>query len=205
MGIGRLNILGYDTKYWWFLLAEGIFFVCLGIWILLSPEQTYFFLSVLLAGGMLVSGTFEVFFSFFNSHRIGNWGWIFFGGLVDAILGAYFLCYPLLTMILVPLVVGLWMIFSAFMTVSSPIKLKILGIADWIWLIVMSMLLILPSLFILIDPFVKLVNMVAVSGSAFIISGIFRIYFSQQLRRLKSVHSAVHKRKKYLYYGTDLH
>lgn len=70
------------------------------------------------------------------------------------------------------------------MTVSSPVNLKAAGLWDWIWLLVTSMVLILPSLVILINPFFRLVNIVLCAGIAFIIAGIFRIYFAQQLRRL---------------------
>ncbi|RYY70688.1 MAG: hypothetical protein EOO13_05725 [Chitinophagaceae bacterium] len=84
------------------------------------------------------------------------------------------------------------------MTISSPVTLRELGIKDWVWLMVTSILLILPSLVILINPFVGLVNVVKLTGVAFILSGVFRIFFSQQLRHLKTVHRQIKKRKKHL-------
>jgi uncharacterized membrane protein HdeD (DUF308 family) len=196
----NFNVIGYDTRYWWLLLAGGLLFIVLGGWIILSPEKSYLFLSLLLAIGMLATGLFESIFSLFHINKIKDWGWIFVGGLVDAVLGVYVLNYPLLTMILMPTVIGIWMLFRGFMTISSPVTLKALGVKDWIWLMVTSILLILPSLVILIDPFVGLVNVVKLTGAAFILSGIFRIFFSQQLRKLKSVHKQIKKRKKHLDY-----
>lgn len=188
--------LGYDTRYWWLLLSGGIFFIGMGIWIIFTSAKSYLFLSILLALGMLSTGAFEACFSLFHLHKIKGWGWIFAGGMIDTLLGVYLLKYPLLTMLLMPMVIGIWMLFRAFVTLSSPISLKTLGIRHWIWLIFISMILILPSIVILIDPFIGFVNMVIITGIAFILSGFFRILFSQQLRKLKSGHMKIIKRNK---------
>ncbi|RYY70689.1 MAG: hypothetical protein EOO13_05730 [Chitinophagaceae bacterium] len=109
----NINVIGYDTRYWWFLLSGGLLFIVLGGWIILSPEKSYLFLSLLLAIGMLTTGIFESIFSLFHIRKIRDWGWIFVG-LVDAALGVYVLNYPLLTMILMPTVIGIWMLFRGF-------------------------------------------------------------------------------------------
>lgn len=181
----NLNVIGYDTRYWWLLYASGALFVFLGTWIIISPQQSYLFLSLLLAIGLLTTGLFESLYSILHFRKIKDWGWIFTGGLIDVILGVYLLNYPLIAMIVMPFVIGIWMLFRAFMTVSSPIALRALGAKGWLWLIVTSMLLILPSLAIIINPFVELINIVLITGIAFVLSGIFRIIFSQKLKRAK--------------------
>lgn len=178
------NVIGYDMRYWWNTFLSGILFIGLGLWIVISSEKSYLFLSLLLALGLFTTGLFETLFSFFNRKAIKDWGWIFIGGLIDFVLGLYLLSYPLLTMVLMPVVLGLWMLFRSFMTVSSPVDLKAVGLWDWIWLLVTSVLLILPSLIIVVNPFFGLINIVLYTGIAFIVTGIFRIYFSQQLRKL---------------------
>jgi uncharacterized membrane protein HdeD (DUF308 family) len=180
----NLNVVGYDARYWRIVASGGILFICLGAWIIFSSEKNYLFLSMLLAIGLLASGFFEAIFSVFHTHKIKDWGWMFAGGLVDALFGIYLLNYPLLSLILMPMIIGVWMLFRGFMTVSSPFILKVLGIRDWIWLVATSIVLILPSLIILIDPIVGLVNVVVLTGISFILSGIFRIFFSQQLKKL---------------------
>lgn len=194
------NMIGYDTRYWWLLFGGGLLFIILGFWIIFSEQKTYLFLSMLLSIGMIATGAFEAIFSLIKRKQIGDWGWIFSGGLIDFIVGLYFLKYPLLSIVFMPMVIGIWMLFRGFMTLSSAIVLKVLGIRDWVWLLLTSTLLILPSLVILIDPFMRLVNFVKITGVAFILSGLFRIFFSQQLKRLKSVHIQIGKRKKHLHY-----
>jgi uncharacterized membrane protein HdeD (DUF308 family) len=195
------NVIGYDTRYWWLLLGGGILFIVVGFWIIFSAQKTYLFLSMLLSIGMLATGLFETLFSLVNRKLIKDWGWIFGGGLIDFLLGLYFLEYPLLSLIFMPMVIGIWMLFRGFMTISSSVKLNMLGMVDWIWMMITSALLILPSIVILINPFVGLINIVRYTGAAFILSGLFRIFFSQQLRRLKSAHVQTKKRKKHLDYN----
>ncbi|MEJ5995271.1 DUF308 domain-containing protein [Pedobacter sp. Du54] len=176
------NVVGYDSRYWRVLAVVGIFFICLGIWIIFTSEQSYIFLSRLLAIGMLASGLFEAVFSLLQNHKIKGWGWIFAGGCIDTFFGIYVLNFPLLSLLLMPLIIGVWMLIRGFMTVSSHLVLKILGVSDWIWLVITSLILILPSLIILINPIVGLVNVVVVTGISFILSGVFRVYFSRQLK-----------------------
>lgn len=178
------NVIGYDSRYWWNTFFSGLLFIGLGLWISFSAQKTYLFLSLLLASGLFLTGLFESLFSLFNQKAIGNWGWMLAGGLIDLAMGVYLMAFPLLTMVLMPMLIGLWMLFRSFMTASCPVNLKVAGIWDWIWLLATSIVLILPSLVILVNPFFGWVNVVLCTGMAFIIAGIFRLYFSQQLRRL---------------------
>ena len=177
------SLISYDSEYWWMIRSVGILFVFLGIWIIFSGQQSYYLLSLLLALGVLASGILEMLFSFLNRNSISEWCWIFAGGLIDFVLGAYLLNYPLISMIVMPMVIGMWLLFRSFMTMDSNIALSVIGIRNWIWVIVISILLILPSLIILINPYFGMINVVVYTGAAFLASGIFRIIFSQQLRR----------------------
>lgn len=177
------SLISYDSEYWWMIRSVGILFVFLGIWIIFSGQQSYYLLSLLLALGILASGILEMLFAFLNRKSISEWCWIFAGGLIDFALGAYLLNYPLISMIVMPMVIGMWLLFRSFMTMDSNIALSVIGIRNWIWVIVISILLILPSLIILINPYFGMINVVIYTGAAFLASGIFRIIFSQQLRR----------------------
>ncbi len=183
------SLISYDSEYWWMIRVIGILFVFLGTWIIFSGQQSYYLLSLLLALGVLASGILEMLFSFLNRKSIAEWGWIFAGGLIDFVLGSYLLKYPLISMVVMPMVIGMWLLFRAFVTMDSNIALSVIGRRNWIWVIVISILLILPSLIILVNPYFGMINVVVYTGAAFLASGIFRIVFSQQL---KSAHRKRH-------------
>lgn len=186
------SLISYDREYWWMIRAVGILFVLLGTWIILSEQQSYYLMGLLLAIGMMISGILEMLFSFFNRKSIAEWYLIFSGGLIDFVLGAYLLNYPLISMVVMPMLIGIWMLFRAFMTMDSNIALSVMGIRNRIMVIVVSLLLILPSMIILINPFFGMINVVVYTGTAFIASGIFRIIFSHQLR---SAHRKSHTKR----------
>lgn len=179
------EFIGYSTQYWWLMLSAGILFIAIGIWILASPVASYLSLSLLFAFGMIFSGLFEAVFAIGNHKTLPGWGWTLTGGLVDLFLGFYLLNLPLLTMVVMPVIIGLWMLFRGFMAIGSSLKLRAYGVLDWSWLLVTGMLIVILSLLIIGHPLFAAINIVIWTAFAFIISGIFRIYLSLQLKKFK--------------------
>jgi len=180
----NVNFIGYTTQYWWLMLSAGILFIGLGVWILASPVSSYLSLSLLFACGMLFAGVFEVIFAIGNHRALDGWGWTLAGGIIDLLLGAYLLSYPLLSMILLPMIIGLWMLFRGCMAIGSSLELRAYGILDWIWLLVTGIFIVLLSLLIIAHPLLAAFNVIIWTAFAFILSGIFRIFLSIQLRNL---------------------
>lgn len=131
---GSLNQSEYAAQYWWLMFCAGVLFFGLGVWILASPVSSYLSLSLLFAFGMIFSGLFELIFAIGNRKRLHGWGWTMAGGLIDVSLGSYLLNYPLLTMVVMPVIIGLWIMVRGFMAIGSSIELRAYGILDWVWL-----------------------------------------------------------------------
>ena len=180
----NLNFIGYTSQYWWLMLLAGVLFIGLGIWILASPVASYLSLSLMFAFGMLFAGVFEIVFAIGNYKRLQGWGWTLMGGLIDLFLGLYLLNYPLLTMVVMPLVMGLWMLFRGCMAIGSSLELRAYGVMDWTWLLVTGILIVLLSLLIIGSPVFAAINIVVWTAFAFIVSGVFRILLSLQLKKL---------------------
>jgi uncharacterized membrane protein HdeD (DUF308 family) len=172
------------AQYWWLMFCSGVLFIGLGIWMLAAPVSSYLSLSLLFAFGMIFAGIFEVTFSVSNRKRLHGWGWTLSGGLIDIFLGGYLLNLPLLTMVIMPVIIGLWMLFRGFMAISSSIELRAYGILDWAWLLLTGILIVVLSVLIIADPLFGAINIVVWTAFAFLLSGIFRILLSLQLRSL---------------------
>nr|WP_121272019.1 DUF308 domain-containing protein [Pedobacter schmidteae] len=173
------------AQYWWLMFCAGILFLGLGAWILASPVSSYLSLSLLFAFGMIFSGLFELVFAIGNRKRLHGWGWTMTGGLIDVVLGSYLLNYPLLTMVVMPVIIGLWMLFRGFMAIGNSIELRAYGVLDWVWLLLTGILIVVLSLLIIGHPLFAAINIVMWTAFAFILSGIFRIFLSLQLRKFK--------------------
>jgi len=181
----KTKYMNHDaSQYWWLMFCSGMLFIVLGIWMLAAPVSSYLSLSLLFAFGMIFAGIFETTFAISNHKRLHGWGWTLSGGLIDIVLGSYLLNFPLLTMVVMPIIIGLWMLFRGFMAISSSIELRAYGVLDWVWLLLTGILIVVLSVLIIGDPFFGDINIVVWTAFAFLLSGIFRILLSLQLRGL---------------------
>jgi uncharacterized membrane protein HdeD (DUF308 family) len=178
----NLKFIGFSSQYWWLMFSIGVLFICLGAWILATPVQTYESTGLIFAYGLTFSGFFEIIFAFGNHKTLHGWGWTLIGGLIDAALGIYLLRVPMLTLMIMPVVIGLWMLFRGCMAIDSTIRFRAYGVLDWLWLLATGLLIILLSSLLLANQLFGFVNVVVWTGFCFILSGVFRIYLSIQLK-----------------------
>ncbi|ASU34765.1 HdeD family acid-resistance protein [Mucilaginibacter xinganensis] len=173
--------------YWWLILFSGFVLVGLGVWVLLSPFESYLSLSVAFAFGILVTGFFEVFFSIANYKHLATWGLTLFGGLVDIAVGSYLLFYPLITMAILRLIVGFWILFRGMFAIGHSIGMRSRSFWEWGWLLLSGIFIVFFALMILGYPSFGIVNIILWTGLAFICAGIFRIYLSIKFRQIKNI------------------
>jgi uncharacterized membrane protein HdeD (DUF308 family) len=180
------NFIGYKQQYWWLMFSAGILFIGIGIWVLASPVANYPTLSMFFAFGMLFAGFFEIIFALGNRKVLKGWVWTLVGGVIDFLLGSYLWSLPLLSFVVMPLIMGLWMLFRGCMAIGNSLELRAYGILDWTWLLATGFMIIILSILILAHPLFASVNVVVWTSFAFIISGIFRVFLSLQLRKIRS-------------------
>lgn len=178
----EFSFLSFYTQYWWLMFSAGVLFICLGVWILAAPVSMYQSIGMFFAFGLTFSGFFEGIFAVGNYKTLQKWGLTLVGGIIDLALGIYLMKVPMLTLMIMPVVIGLWMLFRGCMAIDNILGFKAFGILYWMWLIVTGGLMILLSLIILGSPLSEFVNAVIWTAFCFILSGIFRIYLSLQLK-----------------------
>ena len=177
-------------NYWWLILLAGLLLIGIGVWVIASPFQSYLSLSWVFAIGMIGTGIFEIIFSLINHQSIKRWGWTLAAGAVDLLIGGYLLSNPLITMLLLPLIVGLWMLFRGIMAIGDALHIRSHGYKGWKRLLFTAITIILMAVLILLCPTIGIENLILWTGLAFIITGIFRIYLSIKLQQLKHDYKA---------------
>jgi len=172
---------------WWMIFASGILFVVLGIWIFFAPLQSYFTISLFFAGVITLAGLMELIFTLLNRKALSSWPWYVAGGVVDVFVGGYLMAYPLVTMILLPVFFGLWMLYRGIVAVSHSIQLRHSGWQGANWMLITGILIILLALLIIINPALGALNFLTWTSLSFIVSGIFRIVLSLRLRSFQNL------------------
>jgi uncharacterized membrane protein HdeD (DUF308 family) len=173
------------VKNWWLLVITGLLLIGLGVWILMTPLTAYASLAVLFSIGLTVAGLVEVAFAVSNRDAIDGWGWALVGGIIDLALGIYLLSNPAVTLVTLPILLGIWLLFRGFSAIGTSIALRGYGVTNWGWLLALGLGIIVFAIVIMNNPELGALNIVIWTGVGFILAGIFRIMVGLRLHRLK--------------------
>lgn len=176
---------GKIIRHWWLILITGILSIGVGIAVFANPIESYLTLSILFGIMMLVSGIAELVVSATSRNYFTTRTYNIIGGILDILLGIFLCTYPQVTLIILPIVLGVWMLYHSFMIIGIGSDMNVFRIPGCGWTIAGGIILLLLSIFILIKPFsIGTTAVVSLTGAAFIVFGIMCIAVSLQLRRI---------------------
>lgn len=154
----RLSLLIENSKrairHWWLLLAVGILLLAAGIAIFFYPRQSYLGLAVLFGWLIFLSGVFETALAATSRHFITGRGWLLAGGIIEIILGVILIPNVAISEAAMPIILGFWLLMRSFGTIGLGGDMATLGIHGAGWTIFTGILLLLCSLWILLQPLV---------------------------------------------------
>jgi len=175
-----------EVKYWWLFLLTGLLLIAVGIWVFASPAAAYLSLSVLFGACILTIGVFETVFAISARKSIKGWGWTLASGLLEILIGSYLLAYPVITMAILPFVLGFWLLFRGFSAIGFSFDMKSYGDSNWGWFLLLAIGIIIFAFMILAVPAFGVANIIAWTGLSFIFAGVFRIVLALRLKKWKN-------------------
>lgn len=156
--MNRFSVLIENSKRairnWWLLLLVGILLLAVGVAVFFYPQQSYLGLAVLFGWLMLFSGVLEVALSSTNRHYITGRGWMFVGGLFEIVLGFILVLNLSISAVTLPVVLGFWLLMRSFSTIGLGGDMISFGIPGAGWTLFTGILLMLCSVWILMQPLV---------------------------------------------------
>jgi len=90
-------------------------------------------------------------------------------------------------MVTLPFYVGFMLLFYSILGISSAYEMRQYGIMDWGWLMLVAVLALIFSFMMLWNPLFAGVSIVVWTGIAFIMTGLYMIYFSTRLNKLNKL------------------
>lgn len=173
------------VKHWWLLMLLGIALFGTGVFVFIYPAESYLSLAILFGVLMLVSGIFEIILSTTNKHYITGRGWMLASGIIQVLLGIILSCNVGLSVIVLPIVLAFWLMIRAFSTIGWGGDMSTLKVPGAVWTIICGVLLLLLSIWILLQPLAFGTTMVVVwVGISLLIAGVTAFLFSFQLRSI---------------------
>lgn len=181
-----VNTIGNGIKNWWWFLIMGLMSLVAGIAIFAKPAESYVSLSILFSLIMAGTGFSQIVFAISERHTVKNWGSTLVSGILDFALGTFLMIYPVITMATLPFIVGFYLLFRAIYLIGASIELNATGIKGWGWVLTGGIVLLALGFLTMYYPTAGALGIIACSGYAFIVSGIFNIVLAFQLKSLKT-------------------
>lgn len=172
-------------RHWWLMLVVGILAVIAGILVFVFPLETYVTLSLAFGILMLLVGAAQLIVSASSDNYLMMRGYFIVGGVLDVLLGLFLCLYPGITVFLLPILLGIWLLYHSFMMIAFGGDLGTFGLDGQGETIAGGILLLLLSILILMNPFsAGIAAVVVLTGVGLVIFGITLFILSLRLRNL---------------------
>lgn len=156
-------------------IAAGVLLIAVGVYCLCNQDIAVLSAGLLLGLFMLVSGVIEIaVFAGTSGVLIGS-GWLLLDGVLTVIMSLFLLFNQWFTMLSLPFLFTIWLLFSGISRFVSAFDLRALGVRAWGWVLAIGILLIVGGFVCMMDPWVSVVAIGVTVGLVFILEGVSAI------------------------------
>lgn len=180
--------IGRTIRHWWLMLVVGILSVIAGILVFVFPLETYVTLSILFGVLMILVGAAQLILSSSSNNYLMMRGYFIVGGVLDVLLGLFLCLYPGITIFLLPILLGIWMLYHSFMIIAFGGDLDTFDAGGHGFVVGSGILLLILAILILMNPFsAGIAAVVVLTGIGLVVFGLILIMLSVRLRDLHKV------------------
>ena len=179
------------VKHWWLLMVAGILCIIAGICVFVVPLESYVTLSVLFGILMLLTGAAQLVIASSSGNYLMMRGYFIVGGVLDVILGIFLCVYPGVSLVVLPVMMGLWLMYNSFVIISFGGDMDTFKLSGGGMVMILGILLLVLSIFVLLNPFsVGVTTVLIVAGVGLILFGL--ILFAISLK-VKDIYKLVNR------------
>ncbi len=176
---------GRAVQHWWLMTVVGILAVAAGIAVFAFPLESYVTLSILFGVLMLLTGVAKLVAASTSANFFMMRGYVIVGGIIDLLLGLFLCIYPAVSLMALPIMMGLWMMYNSFMMIALAGDFDTFGIPGAGWIIAGSIVLLVLSLLVLVNPFTAgVATVVVLAGVGLLVFGFLLCALSFKVKDL---------------------
>ena len=159
-------------------IVSGVLLIVAGIYSLCNQDIAVETAGLMVGIFMLVSGIIEIVVVAATSGLLFGSGWLLLDGVLMVILSLFLLFNQWFTMLSLPLLFTLWLLFSGISRFVSAFDLKALGVHNWGWVLAVGIVLMIAGFICMMDPLVSITAVGMTVGLVFLLEGISAIVYA---------------------------
>jgi uncharacterized membrane protein HdeD (DUF308 family) len=169
-------------KNWWLMTLKGLLAISFGA-IVLIKKYPLIKSSLAISFGilLLVSGVMIITGAFLHKKTNPRWIWWLIEGVLDIIIGAFFVFNPDLAKAFFLFFLALWACIIGAIQILTSFRM-IVYMERWWFMLLSGIFSILFAVLIFINPFYPKFNLFSIIGIACIIFGMLTVFLSRTLR-----------------------
>ena len=176
------------VRHWWMYLIIGVLAFFLGVFMLTNPAITYEMMTLLLCLALVIFGVIEMIVGIFSKNIFVSRAAVIIGAVLNIVLGVLLAANPGIAAITLPLILGMWMLYQSFMTISYAGDLKTFKVKGYGLTLFCGIVLLILAVLILLRPVaIGMMTVAIYIALSFIIYGISEIVSAFRLRSIHNI------------------
>ena len=159
-------------------IVSGVLLILIGIYCLCNQDIAAATAGLMVGIFMLVSGIMEIVVFAATSRLLMGSGWLLLDGVLTVILSLFLLFNEWFTMLSLPFLFTLWLLFSGISRFASAFDLKALGVRKWGWVLAVGIILVIAGFICMMDPWVSITAVGMTVGLVFLLEGVSSIIYA---------------------------
>lgn len=151
----------------------------------MPPLASYLTLAILFGVLILLVGVVQLIIASSSSNYLTQRGYMIVGGILDVVLGIFLCIYPDITMFMLPIIMGIWMMYHSFMLIAFGGDLDTFKLGGSGAVILGGVLLLLLSILVIFNPFsAGVATVVVLAGMGLLLLGALLFALSFKLKNI---------------------
>ncbi|MDO4269000.1 MAG: DUF308 domain-containing protein [Eubacteriales bacterium] len=155
-----------------FLVLAGVLLIAAGVFCMNHEEATLLSVAFLLGFFMMLSGIIELFMYAKERKIMKGAGWVLLDGIVTVLLSVLLIGNQAFTLLSLPFMFAMWLLFSGGFRCVSAFELKKAGVSNWGWVMFMGIILILGGFLGMMNPLASMLAIGWMVGFSLIFEGV---------------------------------
>lgn len=173
------------VKHWWLMLIAGLLCLVMGIVVFVFPLQSYVTLAILFGVMMMAVGAIQLIIASTSANYLTMRGYFVVGGVLDLMLGIFLCIYPGVTLVALPLMLGVWMLYNSFIIISFGGDMETFRLGGSGLVVAGGVLLLLLSVVVLLNPLgAGIPTVIIIAGIGLLVLGCLLCMLSLKLKHI---------------------